>query len=384
MASFIESLRAAARTAYCSNVASSPQWFGNLRRVILPPGLIDLADRINRSICGPDAVTTPVPPPFTGGQCPGIRYQVPCTSSVTRPGCPGGPGSGPFESVNAISPIVFGPIRGIGVRPTAQGLCGPTTIVHFIQAFNSSGAPVDIEHTPVPSGRTDRTVTVSPSFGAAIPIDPEPPGGCGSIDPVLPPPAPIQVNVTVNYENFEGTSLSITAPIIFAPVYVAVDGTLRIPISFDNLVGEINLNNDFQLTLDFSPGGGDQPSPGEPDNPGLDPGEPSLDGDNDPAGPDATIIGVVVRSRLSQGNRTTLIPHTVGPDILAPGVATVRFRIRAGSLVAWTSDIRVKGVNEYVPCPVDFGATAVSVESEVGWQSSFTVVRARPLTTFEP
>jgi len=211
------------------------------------------------------------------------------------------------------------------------------------------------------------------------------PGNCGDPPLDLPPPAPIEVNVNIDYDNFEGDNFNITVPLIFAPVYIALDGTLRIPIRIDdlNLFGEINLDNDFEITVDLGGGASDGPGPGGTDDPDTTPGEPNLDGEDPPLGPASTIIGVFVRSQLTIGNRTTLIPDNPGPDILAPGVGTVRFQIRAGSISAWTKDIRVKGVNEFVYCPVPWGAVSVSVRSEVGWANDFTVLRGRPLTDFE-
>jgi len=76
MAQFVEALRNAARRAYCSQVRQSPQWFSNLREVVLPGDLVRRGDALNKWICGPDADTDSPPLPFEGGQCAGVSYQV--------------------------------------------------------------------------------------------------------------------------------------------------------------------------------------------------------------------------------------------------------------------------------------------------------------------
>jgi len=206
---------------------------------------------------------------------------------------------------------------------------------------------------------------------------------CGDPELILPPPAPITINVDITYEGDDG---DITIPVGFAffGAYFDVNGSFNVPVEITGPLFEVNGNIEIFPEFKFEITPGNTNGPGEVDDPGLGPGDPDRDGEEPPLGPEPTIIGVFVRSNPTNGDRTTLIPDSPGPDILAPGIATVRFAIRAGSISAWTEDIRVKGVNEFVYCPVPWGAVNVSVRSEVGWSNNFTALRGRPLAAFEP
>ncbi len=371
MATFLQGLRDGLRRSYCSQVRNTPQWFSNLREVVLTGDLIRRGDAINKWVCGPDQPPAELPPPpFPGGQCNEV-YLVDIT--VTSTAFAGGSAvfrrrtRGPIGGVR----IDVGPLAGVAQifssgEPLSTPVCG--TRPQLAPAWRNIGV-----------GGAD----LLPENGGAIAITGIIPCGadnCGDVP--LPPPGPITVDTTIDYDNFEGDSFSLTVPVIFAPIYVALDGTLRIPISIGdlNLNGEININNDFSPSIEL--GNKTEPGDTEGGDPGL--GEPGLDGEEPPSGPDSTIIGVFVRSRIDGRNLTTLIPDEPGPDILAPGVGTVRFGVRAGQLGGWTQDIRVKGVNEFVYCPVPWGATNVSVRSEPGWTNEFTVLRGKPITNFDP
>jgi hypothetical protein len=195
--------------------------------------------------------------------------------------------------------------------------------------------------------------------------------------------APITINVDINFEDGDENEFNLTVPVIFAPVYLAFDGSLRIPVT----IGDLNFNAEIQLTPTFEveislPDGG---FGGQPDDPELPPsGDPSLDEPDPPAGPDGNIVGVVVRSTRFGPVRATTIFQEGMPDILAPRIANVRFLCRFGGITAWTSDLPVKGVNEYIPCPSPFGAIDVIVVAETNWSTVSTAIRSRPPANFEP
>jgi hypothetical protein len=372
MVTFLQGLTDSVRSAYCSQIRDTPQWFANLRRVVIPGGITDAADRFNRVVCNtdPDDVPELPPPDFTGGQCDCARYTVRVTFAFPAGGGTSEDyrGRGPFSSIRLVPDGSSQILRGVGKAvwrgpgdPAGYNACGP--LADRQMGGNSYGAGVTI---------TNIQIVAAPDGDA-----------CGNPDIVLPPPGPITINVDIDYTDNNDESVSINVPVLFAPVYIGIDGTLNIPIEIPaiNFTGNINLNPEFNITPTFPEGTGS----GSPDDDDLAPSDDEgLDSEIDPDKPDATIIGVVVRSQRSGPVPQTILFQSNGPDITAPRCANVRFLCRFGSVAAWTSDQPVKGVNEFIPCPSPFGAIDVVVNSENNWTSQFTPIRSRPPATFEP
>lgn len=369
MSTFSDRLKDAARSAYCSQVSNSPTWFSNLRNVIIPAGVRQVADNLNNWVCGAPSDDTDFPaPPFEGGQCP-IPYRVEGTAVF---GCPPSAGE---TVVWATTGLLTGPITGI------------SPVDGQWRVFNGDGAFRTITGKDFPS----QAFVEAPVAGTACSQLPDqslavlnavittnvPIGGpddCGDPPPDFPPVAPIEINIDFDYG--DTNEFNFAFPLVFAPVYVALDGTLNIPISIGEigLTGNINLNNDFEISLDFSGGG----NPGIPDDPSLPTGDPGEDGP-DPETPNKErIIGVMVRATDFDPDRATLIPQSQGPDIIAPRCASVKFLAKFGNLTGWTPDIAVKSVREYVPCPIPSGAAAVQVTADFGSTIAFTPIRGRP------
>jgi len=372
MVSFAEGLRAGLKSAYCSQVANSPQWFGNLRSVLVSGDLRERADNLYRWVCDvPPDEPSGVVPPFTGGQCP-VKYIVTYTLDA----------DGPSPSQGTL--LAIGPIRGL-----REVQASPTSTQVFLQANSGvvfSGQCFNILN---PSGPTDTFLgSYNPATGGTSRIDSVSActgdDDCGDPDVVTPPPAPITEDVDITYEGDDNTEYNLTVPVIFAPFYVALDGTLRIPINIGelNFNGELSFEPTFEVNPDFgTPDGGD-PSVDNPELPGT--GSPGLDEPVPVDKPEATIIGVHVRATADAETRATEIFQAAAPDILAPRCANVVFAIATGSLRGWTPDIAVKSVTSYIPCPVSFGAVDVRVTAEPGFTVEFTPVRGKPLNAFEP
>jgi len=372
LATFAEGLRAGLKSAYCSQVANSPQWFGNLRSVLVSGDLRERADNLYRWVCDvPPDEPSGVEPPFTGGQCP-VKYIVTYTLDA------GGPG----ESTGTL--LAIGPIRGLREE---DGSFGSKQV--FLQANSGvvfGGACFNILN---PSGPQDTFIgSYTPTTGGTSRIDSvEACTGdddCGDPDVVTPPPAPITEDVDITYEGDDSTEYNLTVPVIFAPFYVALDGSLRIPIT----IGDLNFNGDitfepgFDVNVDFGTGDQGQPTVDDPELPPT--GNPGSDVPIEETGPESAIIGVHVRVTAAGNNNSTGILQEGAPDIIAPRCANVVFGIKTGSLRGWTSDIPVKNVTSYIPCPTSFGAVDVKVTPEPGYTVSFTPVRGRPLAPYEP
>ncbi len=374
MAFLREALGDAIRFTYCDAIRPAVQWLANLS-TLYPDGQGPLAnDRISRAICSrpPDEVTELPPPPFEGGQCDAQLYIGSATyvqSGTTQTvffkawGPIGGFITGSSAGTPGVGLLSRGDIIRTGTPYTCVGGIPPTLSTFQYRQFASGTAVSE----PAIAGIT--------ACGLDDCGDPSP--------PPLPPPAPITIDVDITYEGDDSTEYNITVPVIFGIAYFDINGELKIPVSIGdlNFNGEISLNPEFNLEVTLPPG----PGPGEPDDRDINPSpETGLDDDTEPLNPESTIIGVVVRSQRDGPAPTTVIFQSTGPDITAPRIANVRFLCRFGGVSAWTSDQPVKGVNEFIPCPSQFGAIDVVVNSESGWLNTFTPIRSKPLAEFEP
>lgn len=211
------------------------------------------------------------------------------------------------------------------------------------------------------------------------------PDDCGSEEPEFPPPNITNVDIDIDYDSDGGPTITLPIGVLFAPVYVSLNGELNVPFTVNvngefSLIGELQLTPTFEVNFDF---GGKGSGRGQNDE--NIPLENEEDAGDDPVdNPDSTIIGVVVRSSFGSVARATRIPQNVAPTVLAPRIANVAFAIRVGSLVAWTTDIPVKSVNAYVACPAPQGAQDVRVTWEPDAQGQYTPIRGKPLQPFEP
>lgn len=356
MASFPDALRSGLRRAYCSQVRQSPTWFSNLREVLVGGDLLRRGDALNRWVCGTDPdEPPPIEPPFTGGQCPGVSYLVTVTGTAS-----------PTQSGNATR-IVDGPVGGVCFgAPTPTGVL-PIGVSGANGCITSGGG---IGNTQVASQGTWQITNIEPRFGA---ID-----NCGDPPLDLPPPGPVEVPVDITYEGDDNTNFNLTVPVIFAPVYVALDGSINIPIRIPaiNLTGNINLENNFEFTPDFGPESG----PGETDG-----DEPPNDPDStDPVEPPseespATIIGVEVFCQVSADAPASSIIFDNAPNIFAPRLGSVSFAIRTPSSIVWTADESIKNKEMYIPCPAPQGAVAVRATPAPGVTVRWNAIRSRPL-----
>lgn len=359
MVSALEAVTGYYRGAVCSVLSNADDAARFMGRVAVGPNAIGNAiAALRRTVCSGDPDDDPVfEPPFTGGQCP-VNYILRVNRS--------------FNPVPAVAnpPVRMGPITGFTAVETGPGPSGSTfVLVTFTTASGSSTLTLT-----TPNGASDV------SFGA-VRQDGNP-DNCGDPPPVLPPPSNINYGDNITYNVDESTEITVPIVGIFAPVYVALDGSINAPITFD--LGGVDFTGNLKLAPKFDveifptniTGGG-----GGVDNPDtLPPVDPADDEPVDPAPLEETIIGVIVRVTTVPPNGPTSIATDNIPTIYAPRLGSVSFAIASGSAVAWTSDIDIKNVNTYIPCPapqgaVDFGATPVP-----GVTLTARAVRGVPLT----
>lgn len=372
MPNFVEAMTGFMKANFCAalNVLGDAVTLGS--ELVPGPGpFINVANGLSALVCDapPDQLELP-PPPFTGGQCV-AKYIITYTLGA----------DGPSPSTGTL--LAIGPIRGLREESTGTGsvrvyLQANSGVVFGGQCFNILN----------PSGPQDTLLgTYTPIDGSTSRIDDVSPCGadnCGDPPVVLPPPGDsYEFGGDVTY-NIDGDT-TVTVPVtgVYAPIFVSLDGSLRIPVDLD--VGGIEFNGEVtvapEFTINLKPKGITS-GPGKVDDPELGPGQPGIPVPEDEEDVDV-IVGVLVFSTLqSNENKATGYPSVGGPTFLVPRIGSVQFAIKTGNSIGWTSDIDVKNLECYVPCPAPQGAIAVRVTPEAGITRTFTPVRGKPLTSF--
>jgi hypothetical protein len=245
------------------------------------------------------------------------------------------------------------------------------------------------------------------------------PDDCGDPPPEIPDPPPPGWNgpttINITYNNNDGIDVTVPIGFVFGYADIDINGQLEIPITlntdvtgnfnFDtNIDGRIEFSNNGDINFNFGgrdfdfrppPGWrpddvieGPPPPPGTSPEPPPPPGSgppppgseppPPADGVDDeippPPDPDVpppdeeipppdeyeVIIGVRVIVTSFQGSPITRLQQGSNPDVQIPDLGLVQFLIRTGQINAgWSEDIRVKNVNQVIPCPWPKGAIDV-------------------------
>ena len=370
MGTFADGIRDGLRSAYCSQVAGSPQWFTNLRRVLVPNPLREGADNLYRWICNQPTGNAPLlpPPPFAGGQCP-IQYRFEIRFNIIEIATNEDFGESIVTSQGS-NVFPFGPIGGVDLVPTGaleervrlKAADGP-----FLLATNT---------------RTDLFRFENLRITSLVPLNPDAQDDCGDPGPDIPDePAPIDIDIDVTYG--PNNEYNITVPVVLAPVFINAKGELNVPVTVNidpnfNISGTLEIFPGFEFSPSFPRGDDDgpisEPPPQNPTGPGTgDPEEPVEEPEEEPL-----IIGVLVAAVAQSEPRPSEIDQATGPSIFAPRLATARFGKLIANQIFWSEDIPVKGLRSYVPCPFQFGADTVVVNAERGVGLSYSPVFSEP------
>lgn len=352
MTSLREGLLQGIKTAYCSNLRSQPQWWGNLRKVLAPSDLRQRGDALNDWVCG-DGESSYPPPPFEGGQC-AVGYLINLANSGTGPSSQQAFATGPISGVRRDGPNQFGG--------------------YFWSIFGPRGDLATFRSTPDP-GEQWRIASVSRLDGQS--------DNCGDVPQTFPPPAPITTNINITYG--PTNNINLVVPVIFAPVYVSVDARVNVPVTIDlfpnmRIEGTLEIFPDFDLKLEFPSSDGEpgrpdsDPPPAPPPGPGSE--EPADDDDENEA--ESRVFAVLVSGRIESEARPSVIDQESGPDIYAPRLGSVRFGCRLGGRVYWAEDLDIKGLDSVVQCPIPWGATHVAVNAAQGVALNWKPVSTRP------
>lgn len=321
--------------------------------MLTPTDLRNRGDALNDWICGDGESTFP-PPPFTGGQCPTV-YLVSLVNS--NPGAGGGSTGEVFAT---------GPIRGVEQVPGTL----PGTI--FVRVL----ANPDVSFRTGNAGE-------SWSISSLSRLDNQP-DNCGDVEPDLPPPGDIVTNVNVTYG--PTNNINIVVPVVFAPVYLSIDGTVNVPVTVElfpgfTAKGTLELFPNFDLNLNFPGSGSGDDSQPDPTPPPDDPDGPGEPGQEDPDAPESSeprVYALLVRGRIESDARPSGIFQERGPDIYAPRLGSARFGTQIGSVTFWTEDIDIKGLDSVVQCPIPWGASRFVVNAAPGVALNYTPVSTAP------
>ena len=325
-----------------------------------PPGRI--VNAASGLFCDRNPFPTP-PPPFVGGQCPGIGYTVEIE----------GVGENTYyqrefyvkwRGTNAIGPI--GSPSNVGVQ-----LGGTSALFISVEypAGNQNGLwsaeAYEVDPTMPPGfARQPNNKILSATITNIIRQDGQP-DNCGNPPYPSPTPMPIPDRTTPI------TIGDVNAQIALGNGIVQVNGDVTAPIRVNSpdfeLTGIIIFNRG-DINFNFGPT--------FPTFPGIDP--PAIpDGPNEPDDGKGQIIGVMVESEYEEIPGTTTYFYGANPDVVVPGVGVVSFLVKAGERQGWTNEIMVKGKKQYIPCPSQLPALKVAGTPRLGVTWKLTPVRAK-------
>lgn len=380
MVDFGQALRDYVRFGYCTslgNIATFGEIFGGGGSGIGEFG-INAARFLHNQVC--NTPPPPLPdPPFSGGQCP-VQYDV--TVQITR-------ASGAIQN-----PFTVGTVRVNGAVGSAGFLSGAgnSTLV-FVNANPIGGSPpgrysVGSVATNFGGGEDVNSATIT----NIVRVDGQP-DNCGDPTPVIPPYVPGSNSITnnVNYTDEGGNNITIPVVVAFGYASVDVNGTLNVPFTLNldvtptaNITGNFNLNtgdvtyNAGNPALPSSScGGNSNDYVPDPDN--LPPESPtSPDQPDPPPDPDKPqtrkllVACLVTVSETAPG--VTEIIQDGNPNVFAPDLGLVSFRVSAGGFTGWTEDFRVKNQRQFIPCPWKGGAIDVTGTPRLGSVMTITPI----------
>lgn len=196
------------------------------------------------------------------------------------------------------------------------------------------------------------------------------PDDCGDGESNPPPLTPEERTTDINIGDISG-QLAIGNGV------VQVNGDVTAPIRVNSpdfeITGELVLNKN-EINLNF--GGVDPTAPCE--KPEVDTPEepPPPEEPEEPEDGDSDIVGAIVRvSNIASMAGLTQRFQEGDPDYYTPALGYIAFKLRIGSSLAWTVEVPVKKLNQFVPNPTEYPAVAVAGTPWGGVTWSITPVR---------
>ena len=318
----------------------------------------------------------PPPPsldlPRERGQCT-VKYRVNASGTVKTGNNPSQQWTGAQVGCTNIPDVLYGPITGPFLhRPGSGG----QWVVSFT-GKNGQGQVVTYNVFSAPYNNGQTQVTIGSSTIERCDGQPD---ECGNFIPPPNPPGTTVYNDNRQYIDNNNVThnidLNFTAPSVYinadghlnvrgeVTVDFDVDATVNIPVTVDVSTGDISFNigtglgdnRDGTDDTDYDYDDGNNPAP----NPDPDIEEPPTDDTDDSGDPSRRVIrGVFVVASEVDTHTVGQIAQSNTPTILIPCLGYVSFLIGVGLRKAWTTEIPVKSVNAFIPCPWEGGALDV-------------------------
>lgn len=310
-----------------------------------------------------DRIPSPIPdgppPPFTGGQCP-TNYTV----EVEYTGIFGG---SPEGGIATATPEL-GPIgQAYAVLPAAGGLeIYLPTGAGDVLMVGRGGFPGAWVNPEILNQSVVRIDGLPDDCGDPPPgSTPDPPPGTDT---------PIPDDIVVGPP---GSEVVIPITIVFSGPLVNVNGDFTIGFNIEN--PEFSIFGDINLTtgdINFNFGGRN------PDNekcclpPDVDDDDTDEEGEEEDDETKNNIVGVLVNGTVDNSViKATFVGQENGPDFYQPRIANIYFLLRLKGQIFWTEPISAKHPNQYIQCPVDFGAIRVVASPVEGVSIRLTPIR---------
>lgn len=376
MASYFDAIAGAARQAACK-ILDAPAAAIELSKKVYglgsqtPP--YNLPRTIQKLICNNPPID-PYVPPFQGGQCP-VKYNINWTARDK-------PIDDVVRNTSGITPV-WGPVLGFSYV-TDPGYSRPNR--YQVQCFGSANntaptsSPVFLDITSSIYAST-RNPLFAVTITSVVRQDGQP-DNCGNPPPITAPPfnpGDNITNITTNYTDNFGNNVNLTVPIAIGYFHVDINGNFNIPFNVQvdptlNITGNINLG-DGGITFNF---GGDgngnkdlpdprpDPQPGDKQPVNPPPPQPPDTGKPKPPDPDKkqeqnVIVGALVTTlSIDTPEIGEIFQDVDNPQIFIPDLGLIYFRIDVAGSSGWTTDIKIKNRQQYVPCPELAGAIDVA------------------------
>jgi len=331
---------------------------------VLPVGAIGAGTAASYSLfCNRPAPSLVGAPPFVGGQCDNVEYRVFYEGEYNN----GSPNV--FQTFADRTQYRNARVLGITTADPSDGSFGKVVVVQFedgdVTGFGFTGIP--------PNGNQMRNVRIT-----SVQRRDGQPDNCGN-PPGLPvPPGDLNVtnNNSVTYIDNNGDTITNNFGYTYSPIEIDFNGNVTIPVNIRGIdLPDFNINANINLTtgdINFYGGNSTQPpsgvprpsdyvpDPSLPEPPSDIPGIPSLPFPSDDNPPETEkIISACIVTVSQVGRRQSVIFQGDNPDIYAPNLGFVAFAINTGGATSWTSDIAVKNLRNFIPCPWQPGAIAV-------------------------
>lgn len=337
---------------------------------------------VRRQLCDQNPPNVPeqqVP----NGQCPGVEYNIVWSYERLSGAFPGTwvKTEGFFTGCNG---EICGPISGPKRRRNAPNT-GYEYYWTYKRCYNNTTGEQKIGFTDINRYR-NFTYRYERCTGSIQNCDRPTPPAVG-----WDRSAPTDVTYTVggnNYTiqadfNFGGLKFDVNGELNVVVGVNYIDPDLNVPVDIDlNVPIDLGgFNFDFGGNSDEQDGGDDgcpQPKPddAEPETEPPASEDPDQTGEDEPPPTPAQVIRaavVTVRSIDPEGDVGQL-QQDDNPDILVPNAGYISFKILIGNTVSWTSDIPVKNIRNFIPCPWDRGAIEVTGTPRNGVQWTITPI----------